>query len=293
MDQLQKQLDKDEFQEDGFMAAFLKQESKVDIGKALDADLVVTESSGTKSGKHNTSSRPGNDTDADNADTRPIYDEEPMTEVQLTVECNIFDIRQHHTEQPELNNEGRVDHDAVQCQVKSPLLDPSPHNKTTEFSNQSLESENIFKENETLKKHYKELYDSIKTTRAKTIEHTTSLIAQNVEFKAQLQEKRNSDKKQGEKGLDILNSKGNFKPHTTTSIKVPTVDMIVMTSMTELESLFVPLFDEYFNKENQVVSKYSDVTTADASDKRQQQPDSTSSTSTLATTVTADGNFDL
>ncbi|GJU09808.1 hypothetical protein Tco_1132204 [Tanacetum coccineum] len=36
-----------------------------------------------------------------------------------------------------------------------------------------------------------------------------------------------------------------------------------------------------------------DVTTADASDKRQQQPDSTSSTSTLATSVTADGNFDL
>ncbi|GJY70229.1 hypothetical protein Tco_0473932 [Tanacetum coccineum] len=33
--------------------------------------------------------------------------------------------------------------------------------------------------------------------------------------------------------------------------------------------------------------------TANASDKCQQQPDSTSSTSTLATTVTADGNFDL
>ncbi|GJS61233.1 hypothetical protein Tco_0656017 [Tanacetum coccineum] len=32
---------------------------------------------------------------------------------------------------------------------------------------------------------------------------------------------------------------------------------------------------------------------ADASDKRQQQPDSTSSTLTLATTVTADGNFDV
>nr|GEW08075.1 reverse transcriptase domain-containing protein [Tanacetum cinerariifolium] len=38
-------------------------------------------------------------------------------------------------------------------------------------------------------RHYKELSDSIKTTRAKTIEHTTSLIAQNVEFKAQLQKK--------------------------------------------------------------------------------------------------------
>ncbi|GJV27730.1 retrovirus-related pol polyprotein from transposon TNT 1-94 [Tanacetum coccineum] len=35
------------------------------------------------------------------------------------------------------------------------------------------------------------------------------------------------------------------------------------------------------------------VTTADASDKRQQQPDSTSSTSTLATTITADGNSDV
>ncbi|GKA24467.1 hypothetical protein Tco_0710500 [Tanacetum coccineum] len=53
------------------------------------------------------------------------------------------------------------------------------------------------------------------------------------------------------------------------------------------------LFDEYFNGDNLVVSKCSVVTTADASDKRQQQPDSTSSTSTLATTVTADGNFNL
>ncbi|GJR31217.1 hypothetical protein Tco_1107449 [Tanacetum coccineum] len=61
----------------------------------------------------------------------------------------------------------------------------------------------------------------------------------------------------------------------------------------ELESLFDPLFDKYFNGENQVVSKSSDVTAADPSDKRQQQPDSTSSTSTLARTVTADGNIDL
>ncbi|GJS92128.1 hypothetical protein Tco_0774764 [Tanacetum coccineum] len=61
----------------------------------------------------------------------------------------------------------------------------------------------------------------------------------------------------------------------------------------ELESLFVHFFDEYFNEVNQVVSKSSAVTIADASVKRQQQPDSTSSTSTLATTVTANGNFDL
>ncbi|GKF19827.1 hypothetical protein Tco_0068465 [Tanacetum coccineum] len=47
----------------------------------------------------------------------------------------------------------------------------------------------LVKENKTFKRHYKELSDSIKTTRAKTIEHITSLIAQNAEFKAQLQEK--------------------------------------------------------------------------------------------------------
>ncbi|GJS77353.1 retrovirus-related pol polyprotein from transposon TNT 1-94 [Tanacetum coccineum] len=69
------------------------------------------------------------------------------------------------------------------------------------------------------------------------------------------------------------------------STKVPTAYMI------ELESLFGPLFDEYFNGVNQVVSKSSIVIAADAPDKRQQQPDSTSSTSTLATTVTATENI--
>ncbi|GKF92476.1 hypothetical protein Tco_0279195, partial [Tanacetum coccineum] len=62
--------------------------------------------------------------------------------------------------------------------------------------------------------------------------------------------------------------------------------MIVMTLMIKLESLFGHLIEEYFNGVNQVVSKSSAITAADASVKRQQQPDSTSSTSTLATTVT-------
>ncbi|GJS05389.1 hypothetical protein Tco_0321897 [Tanacetum coccineum] len=66
-----------------------------------------------------------------------------------------------------------------------------------------------------------------------------------------------------------------------------------VTTSNELDLLFGPLFDEYFNGENQVVLKSSAVTATDASNKRQQQPDSTSSTSTLTTTVTADGNFDL
>ncbi|GJU69288.1 hypothetical protein Tco_1255547 [Tanacetum coccineum] len=47
----------------------------------------------------------------------------------------------------------------------------------------------LLKENKTLKKYYKDLYDFIKVTRTKTIKQTTSLIAKNDEFKAQLQEK--------------------------------------------------------------------------------------------------------
>ncbi|GKF40059.1 hypothetical protein Tco_0120120 [Tanacetum coccineum] len=70
-------------------------------------------------------------------------------------------------------------------------------------------------------------------------------------------------------------------------------NLIVMSSVIELGSLFGHLFDELSKGENHVVSKSSAVTTADASDKCQQQQDSTSSTSTLATTIFANGNFDL
>ncbi|GKA92072.1 hypothetical protein Tco_0813997 [Tanacetum coccineum] len=59
------------------------------------------------------------------------------------------------------------------------------------------------------------------------------------------------------------------------------------------KSYSVLCFDEYFDGVNQVVSKSSAVTTADASDKRQQQPDSTLSASNLETTVISDETFDL
>ncbi|GKB24898.1 hypothetical protein Tco_0864299 [Tanacetum coccineum] len=184
----------------------LTTEEKVDSSKALDVSLVDIESSGIESKEKDTSSRSGNDAHADEADIRPIYDEEPMAEVQSTAEINIFATRQQHTEQPEFNNEGEVDQNAEQCHDTCPLPAKLTDNQTTELSNQSLISENIYvietitiklehkvakllKENETLKRHYKELSDSTKITRTKTVEHTTSLIAQNAEFKAQLQEK--------------------------------------------------------------------------------------------------------
>ncbi|GKC93888.1 hypothetical protein Tco_1159330 [Tanacetum coccineum] len=56
-------------------------EEEVDMSKALDASLVNSESSGTKSGKQDTHNNSGNDADADDVDIKPVYDEEPMAEV--------------------------------------------------------------------------------------------------------------------------------------------------------------------------------------------------------------------
>ncbi|GJX86553.1 hypothetical protein Tco_0337327 [Tanacetum coccineum] len=57
---------------------------KVDTSKELDASSVIIESNGTESQKQDTSSRSGND-----ADIKPIYDEEPMAEVQMTADDNV------------------------------------------------------------------------------------------------------------------------------------------------------------------------------------------------------------
>ncbi|GKE09068.1 hypothetical protein Tco_1412619, partial [Tanacetum coccineum] len=67
---------------------------KVDTSKALDASLVDTKSSRTESKEQHTSSKSGNDVHADDVDIRPIYDEEPMAEVQTTAEINVFAIGQ-------------------------------------------------------------------------------------------------------------------------------------------------------------------------------------------------------
>nr|GEX59605.1 hypothetical protein [Tanacetum cinerariifolium] len=84
-------------------------EEKVDTSKALDASLVDRKSNATDLKEKDTSSRSGNDAHDDDADIRPIYDEEPMAEVQTTTEINVFAIRQQHCEQPEFNNKREVD----------------------------------------------------------------------------------------------------------------------------------------------------------------------------------------
>nr|GEV12235.1 hypothetical protein [Tanacetum cinerariifolium] len=210
------------------------QESKIDTGKVVDADLVVTKSSKTESEVQDDSSRPGNDTDADDADIRPIDDEEPMAEVQLTAECNTFAIGKQHSEQPKIINEGRVDQYPEQCQVKSLMLDSSPDNQTTDNSKQSFESENILlkktvaqfqKDFSRMEEHYialelkyqnqalksrqhgqilnetsnkakiKKQINVLKTMNIELehnvakLQQTTSLLANNADLKAQIQEK--------------------------------------------------------------------------------------------------------
>nr|GFD52602.1 hypothetical protein [Tanacetum cinerariifolium] len=56
-------------------------ESKIDMGKVVNDDLVVTKSSGIKSEVQDDNSMSGNDTDTHDADIRPIYDEDPMAKV--------------------------------------------------------------------------------------------------------------------------------------------------------------------------------------------------------------------
>ncbi|GJZ23658.1 retrovirus-related pol polyprotein from transposon TNT 1-94, partial [Tanacetum coccineum] len=111
--------------------------------RQLAACLFIIESNGTESQEQDTSSRSGNDAHVDDADIRPIDNEEPMAEVQTTADDNVSATGQQHTEQPEFNNEGKVDQNAEQCHDIRPLPAKLTDNMTTKLSDQLLESENV------------------------------------------------------------------------------------------------------------------------------------------------------
>ncbi|GJW82023.1 hypothetical protein Tco_0145998 [Tanacetum coccineum] len=183
VDQLEKQLDKEEFQEIGSMDSFKVLETQFQMfiksRRYMDDEYVVmtrnyflqytqleipefrdtlmqylesVKKSIDERALHkreydtrDTSSRSGNDAHADDADIRPTYDEEPMTEVQTTAEINVFAIGQQHTEQPEFNNKREVEQNVEQCHDTCPLPAKLTDNQITEHSYQSLEYENIWK----------------------------------------------------------------------------------------------------------------------------------------------------
>ncbi|GJT78494.1 hypothetical protein Tco_1045219 [Tanacetum coccineum] len=460
VDQLQNQLDKDNFQEDGSMAAFLminRQFQKfIDLKFTLDYDSQMSNKYfveytriEVKHFRDTLLQHMGNvkkfvaertchqrqydrrvnkrqmqtqeskvDAGADDADIKPIYDEEPMAEVGLTkfsrmeAYCIALELK-YQNQALKSGQHGQIlNETSNKAKIKKEIDVLETMNIELEYSVAKL-----LKEDETLKKHYKDVYDSIKITRSKTIEHTTSLLANNADLKAQIQEKvfaivalKNDLRKLKGNSVDTKFAKTSVlgkpvlqllrnqsvvrqlnafkserpqmsKPRLASQVDVNNNLSIVKTSLNivclrkqnpfakpdhisltnmnahkllmsvstsklsqeqsfnpKKEELrvwpqtlmsndvcsqqfkprssmsndksikpaenskhrqkswryvsFGPLFDEYFNGENQVVLKSSAVTTTDASNKRQ-QPDSTSSTSTLATTVTANGNFDL
>ncbi|GKC84224.1 hypothetical protein Tco_1139941, partial [Tanacetum coccineum] len=186
-------------------------EEKVDMREALDVGLVVTESSGTNPDKQDTSSSSENyTTHAVDANIRPVNDEEPFAEVQLTAQHNILANEQQHTEQSEPSYDTYL---YVQSKrsYDTHLLETIDSNPTPDSTNMCTygerdlsrivarllaANEQLHKENEHLKQTYKELYDLIKKTRVQNKDNNDSLISQinqkfveNADLEAQIQEK--------------------------------------------------------------------------------------------------------
>ncbi|GKE23668.1 hypothetical protein Tco_1435180 [Tanacetum coccineum] len=111
-------------------------EGKADSSKALDVGLVVTECNETKSERHVSSSRFGKDTHTEDADVNSVNEKQQMAEEKVDRNTTPDSTDMSHMG-------GEIDQNVVKCQVSCPLLDPSFDNMTTEFSKQSLESENI------------------------------------------------------------------------------------------------------------------------------------------------------
>nr|GEY15310.1 hypothetical protein [Tanacetum cinerariifolium] len=213
------------------------------------------------------SSRSGKDTDADDADIRPIYDEEPMAE-EVNSRAMIQSHKPRNNNKP-IDQKSHAQKPARQIFTRHRF---SPNKTFAVYEKTSPRSDLRWKPTGRIFKSVGLRWIPI----GKLFDSCTSKV---------------DSEPQHDSNVDISNI--HECKQTLDVSAVPSTDTIVMTSMIELESLFGPFFDEYFNGEIQVVSKSSAVTTADASIKRQQQQDSTSSTSTLPTTVTADGNLDL
>ncbi|GJR66607.1 hypothetical protein Tco_0012672 [Tanacetum coccineum] len=138
-------------------------ESKVVSSKALDASLVVTECSGTKSDEHITSSSSGTYiTHVVDEDIRPINNQVPSAEVHLIAQHNVLANEQQHTDQSELSYDtyllekvdinttpdstnishrgGDIDQDVKQDQVKSPLLKAYIKNELRKLKGNSVDT---------------------------------------------------------------------------------------------------------------------------------------------------------
>nr|GEX44182.1 hypothetical protein [Tanacetum cinerariifolium] len=379
----------------------------IDTGKAVDADLVVTESSGTESEMKDDSCKSKNDTDADDTDIRPIYDEEPMADLQLTAEFlgksvlqslrnqsvvrqlnafksewpqirdSIFAKPDHMIASSECRNSSKNmprfslndmlhNHYLNEARKKTQKRDRNPKSSvipSNRFQSTADDSKPKSRRNNQTprslpvsKSSYVTIMVVPKANHSKSSSSfldskhlacstchkcvfnanhdacITKLLKEvNSSAKIQSHKTKNSNKPVDQKchtqkpGRQIFTrnrwiSKGKLFNSCTgkddyelthgSNVDIPntheykqTLDLSASTSLTGQQkqrisfsagtSFNVKQENLRYNGENQVVSKTFAVTTVDASDKHQQQPNSTLSTSTLATSVIADGNFDM
>nr|GEY12114.1 hypothetical protein [Tanacetum cinerariifolium] len=170
VEQLEKQLDKEDFQEIGSMAAFNILETQFQMfitnQDYLDDEYVAM--------THNYFIQ---------------YTRQAIPEFRDILIQHLESIKKSIDERVQLKRE----YDSWSQFLKEKSNEAEVKHDTDVIETINIELEHkvakLLKENETLKKNYKELFDSIKITRAKAIEHTTSLTATNDKFKAQLQEK--------------------------------------------------------------------------------------------------------
>nr|GFC44171.1 hypothetical protein [Tanacetum cinerariifolium] len=195
------------------------------MGNVKKSAFERAQSSGTELEVQDDNNKSGNDTDAADADIRPIYDEELMEKYpeQRQVKSPMFDssfdsltndylkqslesknslLKQTVTQFQKDFSKMEAHCIALELKYQNQALKLGQHGQVLndesntakikkeidvlETINIELEYKvaNFHKENETLKKHYKDLYDFIKITRTKTIEQTTSLLANNANLKA-------------------------------------------------------------------------------------------------------------
>ncbi|GKB36223.1 hypothetical protein Tco_0881165 [Tanacetum coccineum] len=157
MDQLEKKLDREEFQEIGSMAAFKVLETQFQMfiksRTYLDDEYVVmtynyflqytkleirefrdTLIQHIEYVKKSINKRAMHKRDYDSR-----VNERQMQTIEEKVDTSkALDARQQHTKQPEFNNEGEVDQNVKQCHYTCPFPAKLTDNQTTELSNQSL-----------------------------------------------------------------------------------------------------------------------------------------------------------
>nr|GEY04158.1 hypothetical protein [Tanacetum cinerariifolium] len=227
MEQLEKQLDKEDFQEIGSMAAFNVIEtqfqmfitSRVYLNDEYVAmtrnyfiqytQLAILKFYDTliqhlESVKKSIVERAQLKREYDSwVNERQMQTTEEKVDMSKALDASSVDTASSRTESKEQDTSIRAGNDAHDDGADiRPIYDEDP----------------MAKENETLKKHYKELFDSIKITRAKTIEHTASLIGTNDKFKAQLQEK----------GFAIAALKNELRKSTGNSVNTKFVKLSIL-----------------------------------------------------------------